>query len=494
MRDLQNCGLGPMLKFNFMNWQRLPLLISLGLLAFAWQPSLAYAQGELDIWRGWPTEPVVDSSLIETEGLPKPTAALRIDLKINPVPTEDPVQVLDSSFTGILTYVFSAIIADKDMAQTFIAFRRQGSINDLLNVRKVYPTYAVNWLYDPSLSVTGGVMAMKLGDPFGREAGYDIAMWDFRRKSLSLLHFPHSVAYPYLYWSPDGGAIAFVKGGDSQGLPITPTDIRNLHIFNLGTKAHTIIEESIEVVPSTPLNPDVWVPGASIAWAPNSRILYVVREDKPVIPEVKLKVGGPFRIPYSIHSVQVADGRSSLLIDSAINPQPSPDGSVMAFFGPKTAGKPLDGAKLQASEELCLSFFDMKTKKRSSLDTVGLGHIRWLPDGKKLLVVNQQYQLGKSKAELKLIDFHLGQVKSIATMDAKEFRPLSRMNDQFTILDINSKYAAINISEVTGFDMITYAERRTIKVVDLMSGDVKDLARAENVNSNCIGWDWKFER
>jgi hypothetical protein len=62
----------------------------------------------------------------------------------------------------------------------------------------------------------------------------------------------------------------------------------------------------------------------------------------------------------------------------------------------------------------------------------------------------------------------------------------------YRILDVSAESVAISISELTGADRTGYSEMRTLKIVNLQTGEVKNLAQARNVNGENIGWDWHF--
>lgn len=135
---------------------------------------------------------------------------------------------------------------------------------------------------------------------------------------------------------------------------------------------------------------------SSVEWMPDGKNVLL-----GIVKHHRTDHQAPFFSKVFLYNIQ--SGGLTFLFDDGSNITSSPDGKTIAF--------------LKRSENIrtAIYFFNMDTKKETSIktDTLGKYGLAWSPDGKKIAYNITQKQTGRSATDIFILDLATKQVKQI---------------------------------------------------------------------------------
>ncbi len=182
------------------------------------------------------------------------------------------------------------------------------------------------------------------------------------------------------------------------------------------------------------------------------------------------------------------------VLSRGYDPVPSPDGRYIAFFGWSLDDKP---DATHPSSPPALWLFDVRLKTRKRLSDQNGGFVFWTHDSQTLVCA--RFPAGHYKAEISTLSLD-GQEKHLATVEARDPLNLGESRQgsgppapiSFKGISKNNRFLMLDVCEFTGIQGSTYNTQRSLRAVDLTSGEVSLIASAKPPTNTELqfSWDW----
>lgn len=471
----------------------------------------------------WPVAPVSDSSLLEAGG-PHATDTLvsigKAQLGPPPrdtspappgTPQSDPLQTLATqSVNGTLAYATNIRYMAVPAAPSFFVFHAAGFSSpgvDPAAASVTYPLQAASKVFDPQFSPSGNALIFKVGDSEGGFGSFAICLWDFRAKKVSVISADQKeyIASRRVYWSPQSDQIAYVTGGDEDGIESSQSDPVRLYVYHLRSRKTSFIAQNVSA--------------SYLSWTSQGTLLYVGKTEA-VDPA---ETGTSLPHHCDLYEISSAGGESRKVLtdasDEACNPAPSPDGRWIAFLGwPEahvTTNVKEGTNRLNTRQNTFgIYLFNRQDHSRKLLRALPLHSevpcfLQWMPDNKQLILMTGTYHgehpsqraeylsgKGIGQAVIWVIDTSkAGEIiQPLATLAAQDYLVFNRqgVHSQFQVLKISrtGERLIVSRSEYVDESQDFLTEQKTLLSVDLRTGQTKTVARLLNKWNYAVGWDW----
>lgn len=443
----------------------------------------------------WPAAPISDPHLLEPyiPNVPGARARLRIKEPIGQLPRSDTLKELASNndpFRGIL--VHPDIYARINFVLRSVGVTRR--IGEQVTSVATYPIES-SCVFDPQFSPDGSRILFKIGDAFDSTGTFNLYLWDMAVGRLSEV-LSEDISFSNVLWSPDSRYVAYVRGGDVAGRVRAKMLPLRLRVLDLQTGHSRHVAKSGGVV--------------DMVWTQQGTLLFTMypkhpkgqaEEDEPKDPKDPgdEAATGPQAPPQtSIYEAPGKGGAAKLVIANGQNPAPSPNGRWIAFIGSPDAAAGEAAALLSPRVYL----FNRESRERVLVDLPGADTLRWTPDSRFLVALDESYResaegAGLGTAYISLIDPNTLKVKALATLQAEDHRPMSRISltaPQFNPIKFSKdgRYLFVRVSEITGINVkaMVNTVRKTLRAVDLSTGSVSTVARFDDPMGRVLGFDW----
>lgn len=331
--------------------------------------------------------------------------------------------------------------------------------------------------FDPQFSPDGKTVMFKVGSVGHRHSYHRLCFWDLATNQVQV--GPGKLNYLFVYWSPNSKYVAYIKGGDIEGNE-APRDPLSLYIYDVKAQKSRFIAK----------NPMV----KQMVWTAQNTLLYNVKQKQQESANAK-----PRAYLADIYMVPAGKGDPTLLLQNAFAPQPSPNGKKVAFFAWPEEGESETGeVKAIGQAQLGLYVYDYEQKKRTPLRSafsylkfVGM---RWMPNNRSLITLQELEESPNAKAQLAVIDTSVPTSKNLMVLQAKDFQAVgSRIETQpqFKLLEVpnNGKVLFVETSEFVGWDSSLLIEEKSIQAVNLDTGKVDIVAKVRS----SLGMNWRSD-
>lgn len=352
------------------------------------------------------------------------------------------------------------------------------------------------------LSPDGQVIAYEEVKPMSQYGGSVLYEWDMKAKRVRQLT-SSNIAFLDFFWSPDSQSIAYVSGGLRTGKPaqLNIVDRRTLQSQTV------VLPEGVSLLLSSPV-PQQSSSIMPISWASPTSVLLTG------LPTTGAGKG----ILVRPNIYEATSGKVRLVVPHAYAPSPSPNGRWIACFGwPETGANELKQRPPQVGPNIYL--YDRHQDKRifvRSLTKYGrreaesgsvppLQSLRWTPDGRRLILTEETYQVkgkaGEGTAVISTLDVP-AQPLADATQLAQTLRLLTtlRVTDavplptiHFGPLQVSSEgnHLFMTTLQATGQQGDQTTSQSSLQRINLTNGQVDILARFNN--ERLRGFDWHEE-
>lgn len=352
-------------------------------------------------------------------------------------------------------------------------------------------------IYGFQFSPDGKNLLFKIGTPFTDPADpYDIAFWNLSTDKVSVVpDNPHNyeIAFYRIRWSPSGRYIAYCRGGDVNGNEYPfPNDYRplRLYTYDLVTKKEHFIVKSPTVRQFT------WTKDDTLLFSMTAKE-YAKRQNKPV------KESDERSDLLNIYQSLPTGEKITLLIKDGFAVYPSPDGTKYVFMSHEDIDERQHRKEYEAPSEHDYVhyshpiFYNSKTNTFKALDLEEEypQEVLWMPDGKKLLIAQYDYQTG-NKGVLDVYQLGLSKMKQkqVAQFEVQDqsyfsgsisyhqFDKLSLSKDQLYLAVKSIRYGEILHNKYR-----KYPDRyESIKIAHMNDGKVFTLCTLHRFGD--IGW------
>ena len=192
---------------------------------------------------------------------------------------------------------------------------------------------------NPALSPDRKTLMFEVGNLSTLHGGYTICLWDFSKRSIVI--GKELVAFPDVVWSPDSSYIGYFVGGDKSGRWSDPNYPPHLHILNVKTGEVQIIPNQVGVT--------------SWAWTNTGTLLFTRFEGESLPPQSQQKS--------DIFEFTPQSKTSTILLQNASRPSPSPDNRWVAFVSSEVI--PMDNADPKSQSPLLkqCALYDRQTHR-----------------------------------------------------------------------------------------------------------------------------------
>lgn len=319
--------------------------------------------------------------------------------------------------------------------------------------------------FDPQFSPDGKQVMFKVGDNSNSYSNYQLCFWD--RKTNQIRLGPDHLVFLHTFWSPNSQYVAYIEGGDIEGNS-SPKDPLRLSIYDLATGKSRFVAQ------------DTFV--KSLTWTPQNTLLYCRKK-----PDTKDKDHSTRSFDGDIYAIPGEGGEAKQFIPDAYNPVISEDGSKLVFAA-------WSAEKADARSQIGLYSFNRSTQERTLLKVPFSQersvNIQWLPDNRRVVVLQQTHFSPEAKVAVFLVDTQTNSFKTVASLEAKDVEAISRVKTQpqVALLDLSrdGKSILVEISQFGAGDDTLYDEELFLRVVNLETGQVSTEAKLKNT----YGVDW----
>ena len=339
---------------------------------------------------------------------------------------------------------------------SFIEIRQiQGKSVVRSSIKVEYLLHAI----EPQFSPNGKSLLYKVGASLERYGQYKIVLLNLADKKIKA--GPQGISYLKISWSPDSKHLAYVKNGDAEGNELSPKRPLQLFVYDIESGKEKLIAQNSLVT--------------QFCWTPSNSLLFCQQSGH----EQAIKRG----LRPSIYEARAEGGLPRLLVADAFDPQPSPDGQKIAFFG--------------WSDKSALGLYVYsRGKKDRQLLYNNLSYIQslgkqWSLDGQKLLFLQQITQSPNAKSRLSMVNLLNNKVSQVAIFKATDYGQFvrSRVQPQFELIGMsnNDNYAYVKTSEYVGEDDPYLINQISVTSVSIRTGET---AIGAKVVTNA-GVDWE---
>ena len=337
-----------------------------------------------------------------------------------------------------------------------------------------------DFVFDPQLLPSSNNVLLKLGDPAVRERNpyNSYRLWNWNRTTNALTAAaPRELFFRHVAPAPDGNRIAYIAGGNALGQ--TPAENGGigeplrLYIYDAQSKTETLVSDNEGV-------------RGGFNWLDANTLLYT-ELGKPEKTELNPK---GWARP-SIYAFDVKSGKSTLLLNEARHPMPSPDGSRIAFWGLR-AGEmlplPDDWWQNTGYAHLSVAKRDGSERKAYSRLIGPYPSLVWAPDNQRMFTVEQRPASDKDTARpITEWNLRLGQARRVGTLQTKDVQKTERawFQPQFRALGVapDGKSLVVAVEEVSATGQVT----QRVQSVELATGKSTEVAKLRDV----AGFDWR---
>lgn len=394
---------------------------------------------------------------------------------------------------GLIVYAAYVKTDGYDMAQRYLAVRRIGQPPMSGSADKIhhfiYEKEVSGLVFEPQFSPDGQTILFKLGWPYDN-GSYDVCLWNRKTQQLQL-RLIKGLTYGKLLWSPDGRYLAFDWGGNAEGdeggghMTAPPIE---LNIYDFKAKRSRVIAQS---------------PTAkSFAWTRQGTLLYSRMDEKAWLQDFEERQNAAISKPAvrpDIYEVPAGGGVGKLVLRDGYDPAPSPDGTWIACFSssfPATkttkAIVPNSGYHMDLPVQSYLCLYNRVNHTRKMIQAIGPYYpdLIWTPDSKGLIVVAQDDNPAGHISALQIPEF---KEKSVATLKATDTPPLYHSGPtRFQPFQVSKDGSLLFlvVSEYTGQGESLLDEMKSLKTVNLKTGQVSLLAKVYDEEGSSLGFDW----
>lgn len=478
----------------------------------------------------WPAVPSADKSLTVSGALRGESANVmlpRVEFAPIPLnsPPNDPLQVFaNNTFKGMIVDLPYLKVDGYNESQQYYALygvNFEAKYQQETKSQIAYhATYSISYLQSPMFSPDGKKVLYKGGSLFGQGAAYRLFVWNFKKNIIDQAMEKEAegediVIIPQwhhdVYWSPDSRYILYTIPSwtvDGIGNKRYDHDNITLNVYDLEEKKNRIVAKNIALrVLVANIKTFYWqaAPYSTFQWTPQKTVLFTKQQMRTEEEIQEKRAANVLLEPYrpNIYEIGLDGGKANLLIPSATNPLPSPDGKLIAFWGwpNEKSAKTSEDKKEEAVEESdvpklqlpALYIYERSTKKRRKISDFLSGRLVWTPDNKSLLILNPSNNQ-RQENSLYRIDVTKGTSVKIADIIAADAKDEMRHYRTFDNLKVsrNGKYAIIDAVYGLESDSSDFVnpEMKVFLGVDLATGKITKIAQCQNRWASVLGWDW----
>lgn len=310
-------------------------------------------------------------------------------------------------------------------------------------------------VFDPLISPDGKYIAFKYGWPNDSTGRFEECIWDWQNNKY-LKPIPKFLSkdrdylsYRRLFWSPNSKYIAYIRGGDQDGIYFSQSI--KLYIHNVQTGKESFVAQ----------NPYA----TRMRWTSKNSLLYCT------IPESEIVEISPHHGKIYEASIAAQSVSSKLLIKGGFDPRPSPDGKYIIYFGwtqddskniNETKGT--SHAKKDFSQgQVGLFIYDCDTGKKSLLlspySPYRFIDLLWKPDSNGIVLLDFASRSPHARVNVSEVNIKTKKLRRIKTLTvddykyisrppaAPQIKPLSITRDGKFLIFIRSVYTGLNVKD-----------------------------------------------
>ena len=342
---------------------------------------------------------------------------------------------------------------------------------------------ALDVAFDPIFAVNSSNVVVKLGNPIpfpgdvSQYSGrYNLWLWrretnDFSALTLRELYFPTYAL------APDGTRLAYIAGGNALGQ--TPEENGGigeplrLFVYNPQTQQETLVSDNQGV-------------RGGFAWLDATTLLYTA-----VPTPVKSALNPHTFARPAIYAFDVTSGKSTLLLNEARHPIPSPDGSRFIFWGlgDDEEAVPLPDTWWQNTGYAKLSVANRDGSGRKTYGRI-LGaypSLVWASDNQQVFWLRQSAASPQAAASMETWNVVTNKARMIGKLAARDAEETERawFQPQFRALNVapDGKTLFVAVEEVAPEGAVV----TRVQAVDVESGTSREVAQLQNA----AGFDWR---
>ena len=337
-----------------------------------------------------------------------------------------------------------------------------------------------DFVFDPQLLPGSSDALIKLGDPAVRERNpfNSYRLWNWNRQTNALTSAtPRELFFRQVAPAPDGARLAYLAGGNALGQ--TPDENGGigeplrLFIYNTQTKAETLVSDNQGV-------------RGGFAWLDATTLLYTA---VPAPTKSALNTRA-FARP-AIYAFDVTSGKSTLLLNEARHPIPSPDGSRFIFWG---LGDDEDAVPLPDTWWQNTGYAKLSVANRDGSGRRAYGRIIgaypslvWAPDNQQVFWLRPSKGSPNAEASIETWNVATNKARTIGKLSARDAEAVERawFQPQFRALSVapDGKTLFVAVEEVAEQGQVV----ARVQAVDVEAGQASEIARLENA----AGFDWR---
>lgn len=405
---------------------------------------------------------------------------------------DEPIQVsVLKPVPGNLVYTYTKSI-DTGAISFAIHNFSAGTIGSALQSILTYPiqksAQAIgSQIYSPLWSPNGRYILFKFGSPQAIINSYQIFVLDTQTNQLKVAS-NRQLANSSITWSPDSNYITIINNGDSNGnTTLAPVGdyVGPLQLLVCDWRTE---KEHLVISNDTIMGPFKWI-------APHT-LLYsaVISKDQAVSSGKNNQSATPERP--NVYEYSPETHQSKLLVRDGYQPTPSQDGQWIAFFGSEHPEKPDtlrdDWQYTPHGAALTIARHDGTDRIVLNRETNTYPKIRWLPDRKHLLALQQTKGSPNAEAIIREWDIQTRHFRQVSKLYAKDYKQIDFQSDfsHFDPLEVSNDKKSLFIFVIEFIGKIatnaSFKEVISLKSIDLKTGVATTIATVQGSD----GEDW----
>ena len=415
----------------------------------------------------------------------------------------DPLNFLNNSASvpiGVLTYIANIAVSGQQgpINPFYLVSRYTGNAARPVSVVYRVMPRTMNVIFDVQIAPDGKQLLFKEGWPYEDQSTYRLYILNLTTKQVQPGPAQDLVCRK-TFWSPNSKKIAFIVGGNAEGLEdsSTSSSATKLCIYNVSNGTTRLVAS----------HPDA----RSIAWTAQNSLLYSLSANDR-----------QSSIRPSIYEAFSSTGKSSVVVPGGYAPAPSPDGKWIAFFGWPLDERlsPVATAMASAySEKQGLYLYNRSTKERilispdtmhdfaNEIPSILPYSLLWMPNGKSLLVLRTRYsglpafytpdvKIGTGLGEALIQAYSVPGLatRHMTTIQAEDFEAVSRsyVYPEYQLLSVtnNGAWLIMKVHEYVSRKSGYPVETNKVQAINFQSGRILPLAQTKSWAGSSLGLDW----